>query len=193
MSEDLLIYHCAPTLANLKTGSLFSCQYDAVEKLKEEIRYFNRLLGPKGIRILPLQYKKGRALIYLYRPMRLEQDFADQNRCHLLAERGYREADAAHCIIELIRRLRLENQFPHEIGLFLGYPTEDVAGFIRNQAGGSKMIGYWKVYGDEEKARHLFLRYKKCTDAYCRQRARGKSIVQLTVPNRKDAKELFAG
>ena len=156
-----------------------------MEKLKEEIQYFNHLLVPKGIRILPLQCKKGRALIYLYRPVRLEQDFADTSRCRLLRERGYQEENATRCIMELMKRLKCESEFPHEIGLFLGYPTEDVQGFIENQAEGSKLIGYWKVYGDEENARQLFSRYKKCTDAYCRQRAKGKSIAQLTVPNRK--------
>ncbi len=59
--------------------------------------------------------------------------------------------------------------FPHEIGLFLGYPSEDVLGFIRNRAGNSKMTGAWKVYGDKEKAERIFEKYRKCTRCYLRR------------------------
>lgn len=38
------------------------------------------------------------------------------------------------CVAELIRRVRHEEDFPHEIGLFLGYPSEDVSGFIKHGA-----------------------------------------------------------
>ena len=34
----------------------------------------------------------------------------------------------------LIKRLNEDAEFPHEIGLFPGYPPEDVRGFIENRA-----------------------------------------------------------
>ncbi len=43
----------------------------------------------------------------------------------------------------------LPRQFPHEIGLFLGYPPEDVCGYIRNKGKCQKCTGHWQVYGDE--------------------------------------------
>lgn len=72
-------------------------------------------------------------------------------------------------------------EFPHEIGLFLGYPPEDVCGFIENRAGGYKCVGEWKVYGDADKAKEIFAKYRKCTEVYCAQFAQGKSIERLTV------------
>ena len=33
MSEDQIIRHCAPTLAGIKTASLFTCPYDSKEAL----------------------------------------------------------------------------------------------------------------------------------------------------------------
>ena len=53
------------------------------------------------------------------------------------------------------------------MGLFLSYPPEDVKGFIDHRASGFKCAGLWKVYGDEEKARSLFEKYRKCTEIYC--------------------------
>ncbi len=43
---------------------------------------------------------------------------------------------------------RCQGDFPHEIDVFLGYPCEDVRGFIRHGGQGYKLCGYWKVYGD---------------------------------------------
>ena len=60
------------------------------------------------------------------------------------------------------------------MGLFLGYPPEDVAGFIRNGARGAKCVGTWKMCGDEEKARRTFRRYAACTRAY--RRAYGQRV-----------------
>lgn len=78
-------------------------------------------------------------------------------------------------------RFREGKEFPHEIGLFLSYPPEDVKGFINHRAGGFKCAGLWKVYGDEEKARSLFEKYKKCTEIYCALWQSGLKLEQLAV------------
>ena len=72
-------------------------------------------------------------------------------------------------------------EFPHEVGLFLSYPPEDVKGFIDHRTNNFKCAGLWKVYGDEEKARSLFAKYKKCTEIYCAlwQSGSSKSSRQL--------------
>lgn len=72
-------------------------------------------------------------------------------------------------------------EFPHEIGLFLGYPIEDVKGFIENKAECAKCVGCWKVYGDEEKAQKAFDKYKKCERVYRQQWSNGRPLVKLTV------------
>ena len=72
-------------------------------------------------------------------------------------------------------------EFPREVGLFLSYPPEDVKGFIDHRANGFKCAGLWKVYGDEEKARSLFAKYKKCTEIYCALWQSGSKLEQLAV------------
>ena len=72
-------------------------------------------------------------------------------------------------------------EFPHEVGLFLSYPPEDVKGFIDHRANNFKCTGPWKVYGDEGKARSLFAKYKKCTEIYCALWQSGSKLEQLAV------------
>jgi len=182
MSDELLIMHCSPTLAGIKTGSMFTCPVASPAELKSEIRRLNRILVPKGLRALPLKTGGGRALIYVYRPALLSADLSDAQARDILRRAGYCCKSADRCVIKLISRLREEKGFPHEIGLFLSYPPEDVRGFVENGGRNCKCVGCWKVYGDERKARLTFERYARCTRSYSRCWEKGKTIDQLTVP-----------
>lgn len=182
MSVDDVIRHGAPTLAGLKTGNLFPCRFSTRKELAEQLREINRVLVPRGLRLLPLRLEERRVLLYLYRPDRLSRDLSRQEVSRLLDKAGYRGKDQRACLRELARRLRLGGDFPHEIGLFLGYPPEDVQGFIDHRGKNCKCVGCWKVYGDEAAARRRFAAYKSCTGSYCSRRADGASLEALTVP-----------
>lgn len=181
MSEEMLVRHCSPTLAGMKTGNMFSCECESVEEMRKTIRLWNKILIPKGLRVLPLRYCDNRVLVYIYRPAKLKTDLNNETAYNILKKCGYCGKTAEECIVKLVRRMACYDEFPHEIGLFLGYPPEDVYGFIENKAKACKCVGCWKVYGDEKAARRTFERYKKCTDVYCAQYAKGKSIERLTV------------
>lgn len=181
MSEEHLIQHCAPTLAGIKSGSLFTCPCFSREKFINQIRNLNKRLVPKGIRIVPMRYYNGKALIYVYRPSMLSRDLSSKDASRLLNHSGYSSGSCESCIAQLIRRLQQEGRFPHEIGLFLGYPAEDVQGFIENNACNCKCVGAWKVYGDEEFARKRFDQYKKCSQIYRNCWNSGCTLEQLAV------------
>lgn len=179
MSEDLIIEHCSPTLAGIKTGNLFSVKVTNEEELNRDIRELNDRLRAKGLRVIPLKVTRKYALIYIYRPSRLMKDLNDPQASLLLKSMGYKLKNPECCIVELVQRLKCEESFPHEIGLFLGYPPEDVRGFIENRAKGSRLTGYWKVYGDVNAAKKRFEAFRKCTDYFCRQFERGCTVLQL--------------
>lgn len=181
MSEEMIIRHCSPTLAGIKTGSLFTCGYACRAELLEAVRSFNRRFSHKGVRVLPLKYDGKRALIYIYRPRRLATDLESEAACGILQGLGYEKMTPCGCISRLVRRMNECDSFPHEVGLFLGYPPEDVCGFIENKACGCKCVGQWKVYGDVDAAKKLFDGYKKCTRIYSEQFKKGKTIERLTV------------
>lgn len=181
MSEELLVRHCSPTLAGLKTGNIFTMSYTTIETLRNEVRSLNKIFVPKGLRVIPLRIENNRAMIYIYRPKKLKQDLENYNVCCLLKNNGYSSSNPSRCITQLIQKLKANGDFPHEIGLFLGYSPEDVQGFIENKAEHYKFTGYWKVYGNEKRARELFFQYKKCTAIYTDQWQKGKSIERLAV------------
>ena len=88
MSEEILVRQGAPTLAGIKTGSLFPCPCEDREALLSDIRKLNRRLSPKGLCLLPLRFLPGQALLYLYRPAGLRRDLRDVQASELLQQAG---------------------------------------------------------------------------------------------------------
>ena len=179
MSEEMIVRYCSPTLAGIKTGSLFSAEFANKRECVETLRDWNALLRKKGLRAIPFGGRNGRTTVYVYRVSRLNSDLKNvETRC-ILSERGYDCDYPERCIARLADKLKSSAEFPHEIGLFLGYPPEDVSGFMNN--GKCKLTGAWKVYGDEKRAERTFAQYKKCTRIYGELFDKGRSVERLTV------------
>ena len=106
MSEENLVRQCAPTLAGIKTGTIFPAPFTSLAELTAEIRELNRILVPKGLRLLPLRYQDHTALLYLYRPAELRVDLKDQLAEALLADAGYSGKSSEQCVAYLAKRFR---------------------------------------------------------------------------------------
>ena len=52
MIKEIMIEHGAPTLAGIKTGNIFSLEFES-EDCKTEIREINMVLTKKGLRLIP--------------------------------------------------------------------------------------------------------------------------------------------
>jgi hypothetical protein len=181
VSEEYLVRNCAPTLAGLKTGNMFTCPYESKEALLEDLRKLNNRLRPKGLRLIPLRFSQSKALLYLFRPAALRRDLSHSQADELLRCQGYCTGSCEKCVGQLAKKLRRQEDFPHEVGLFLGYPPEDVHGFICQGPDRCKATGCWKVYGDEETAKKKFAQFKHCTKVYCRHWAKKQDLDRLAV------------
>ncbi|MCI9360654.1 MAG: DUF3793 family protein [Hungatella sp.] len=167
MMEELIVQHCSPTMAGLKTGNLFSCQVKDKDALLSELRQVNKRFSSRGIRLIPMKYQEDRMLLYMYRPAKLKADLADETAKKILTAKSYPVSQSDRCVVHLIHCLNHETDFPHEIGLFLGYPPTDVDAFMKNGAAKAKYTGIWNVYDNVEAAKCQFARFKKCTRIYC--------------------------
>lgn len=177
----MIIEHCSPTLAGIKTGNMFSVKITKETDIYKEIRELNELLREKGLRAIPLKSTDKYALIYLYRPNYLKKDLMDPQALNILRSKGYEPESPERCIVQLVSHLKSDEVFPHEIGLFLGYPPSDVEGFMKHPCSGVKCSGCWKAYSDPEKAKKTFNSFKKCTKKYHEMNKKGKTLQQLAV------------
>lgn len=68
------------------------------------------------------------------------------------------------------------DDFPHEIGIFLGYPLADVTGFIKNKGRNYLLCGMWKVYRQEETAATAFQYYRRMKEQAVRRLERRNDL-----------------
>lgn len=185
--ETVMIEQCSPVLAGLKPAGLFRYETSDSSDLAKRVRNWNTQLSEKGLRVEVLKgcTRTHRYLVYVYRESRLRQVLADNSVRSFLAQEGYTlptsPDDYSKLIRQLSRRLCCAAEFPHEIGVFLGYPLTDVVGFIQNQGRNFTCCGCWKAYGDPEAARRYFAQLNKCTAVYLRLFHSGTPISHLAV------------
>lgn len=160
--SEKLVQHSAPTLLGIKCASLFSLSSQEFD-LPHHAAIFNRRAGVKGLRCRILCQCKNRILLLVFRESLLARRLQEPWAAALLHHLGYEpEKGIQICLEKLASRIAESSEFPHEIGIFLGYPKEDVLGFIANKGANCKLCGCWKVYGNIGIARQMFARYRKC-------------------------------
>ena len=171
--ETVMIEQCSPVLAGLKAAGLFRYETQDCKDLAERVRGWNARLGEKGLRVRVLKgcTRTHRYLVYVYRENRLREVLSDEKVRTFLVQEGYRLPEGADdcepLLRQLSRRLCCEAEFPHEIGVFLGYPLT--------------CCGCWKAYGDRDAAERLFAQLNKCTRVYLRLFHSGTPIFRLAV------------
>ena len=94
---------------------------------------------------------------------------------------GYGDTSPDGVLAFLRQRLAESPCFPHEIGVFLGYPLSDVIAFMRDGGRGCRCSGCWKAYTNECEAMRIFQRYKACRAAYQTLFRAGWPLERLTV------------
>lgn len=181
MLEDGIVRYCAATLAGIKTANMFSYRFSDADTLRNELQEENEKLNEKGVYITILRIRDAKALVYVYRRSRLQKDLELPEVKEILRACGYEELEMDPCLNTLKQRLQRCESFPHEVGLFLGYPISDVKGFIEQKGKNYKYSGIWKVYGDERETIKVFQKLEKCAEVYRRLFLGGRSISKLTV------------
>lgn len=184
MIERLIVEHCAPTLASLKTGNLFTYNFTGSRRI-QDITSMNRYeLAKKDLYMIILKQDEKSALVYLFRYNSLKEDLGRKGVCEFLKSYGYKSNDIPYALCKLKERFKESDEFPHEIGLFLGYPLGDVYGFIKNKGKNCKCTGCWKVYCNRCEAEKKFKQFEKCRKVYRDLFIQGKSINRLAVSSR---------
>lgn len=180
--ESLLGFHGAPTFAGEKPAVLLSFRKSEFEDFDAMLASFLPCFRCKGISVFRLVEGEEYVLVLFYRARSLARYMKRADVRMLLAACGYDDgAPLGELLAELQRRMECKKTFPHEIGLFLGYPPEDVRGFMEHHGKDCALSGYWKVYGNPSVARVLFARYTACSEAFCAQLDAGAKFEDLIV------------
>lgn len=164
--EQMLAFHSAPTLLGVKCANLFAVNQTELS-LSDIEGYFRSRPALSCLSVRFLCKCKERALLYVYHKPILEMWLSDERVSNFLKEYGYDAEFTTDEKLDILEKHILCGNFPHEIGIFLGYPVDDVLGFIENDGANYLFCGFWKVYSDPKGARRKFDNYVYCRDFLC--------------------------
>ncbi|MDR2743409.1 MAG: DUF3793 family protein [Treponema sp.] len=155
--KQVIINHCGPVLMGYKPAALFM--------LRSENAYgcLSGLL-PASLELMVLRKSEGGLLVLFFEKEKLEETLLNKNIRTVLAGIGYPMDTSVFGFLGYLKKQFEYEHFPHEVGLFLGYPADDVLGFVKHKGRNYKLCGYWKVYGDVERAKASFRQYDKCRE-----------------------------
>lgn len=179
MLEHLIANHCAPALAGIKTANIVMCQKRSMPNICEQIKGLNMQLNSRDIYIDILCECNKRVMIIVYRMSVLEKHLMERKNKAFLERYGYMDLNNTVDYLELLKSRLTCDVFPHEIGVFLGYPLRDVYCFIKHRDKGCILTGEWKVYHNAEEAKKLFKRFGACKKAVSDKVASGKSLAEI--------------
>lgn len=171
--DELIARHHAPTLAGLKCSSL-SC-------LGRKAFSAPELIGMLRIRGLGFRFfhnAQGCTLLFSYRPLMLEKALSPRDVEERLAALGYPLGDLEAMLDHLGSRLE-QDDFPHEIGFFLGYPKDDVIAFLEHGGRGYLYSGMWKMYHRVEEGKATCEKYRRCTLSFLKALECGARLDEL--------------
>ena len=171
-----IVLQCAPFLK----GKKVSCGITMEDSMYNEL--YN-ILGGSGISYRRLSAAEGRCLVLFYREKELSEYLNRVGIRSFIREFGYIEMGLDEMLERLSCRTALfsreEIGYPHEIGIFFGYPVEDVQGFIRNAGREYLFLGYWKVYSNPMAAKMIFKEYDQAKVCAVNEFLTGKSIKDI--------------
>jgi hypothetical protein len=180
--DNMLIFYCSPTLAGLKMASLLCLpQQENMPEFRNLIDNYNQKYNKQHLHFRILHACSQRILLYIYRPDRVASYVHRQDIFSFLMQYGYSSGSVGTMLDYLSKRFSIHGCFPHEAGIFLGYPLEDVRGFITHKGNNAKLCGEWKVYGDPLAATRIFHAYHCCRQEYISRFRSGTTLKSLIV------------
>ncbi len=193
--EQKFLQHCSPTFAKIKASSLFKLSFKSLSekhKLEAELRSLTQLLDSQGFKLFILQTTQKYIQVLLYHHALLEQLLQKAEIKQFLASYSYHYKDSNEALEQLKMRVHRSKSFPHEIGVFLAYPLNEVQAFIQHHScpqaashNNPVCAGAWRVFCDKNASERCFMRYRRCTRCLCELHLQGHDLSLLIACARK--------
>lgn len=146
--EKMLAFNLSPVLQQVKPSELVILKKDCFEKIwrKENAGIIKAL----GLSCRQLNSSSDSLYLLFYNDFLLRDMLFSSTSQNILKKSSYKNTLSLQSLFYQLQKRLNNDVFPHEIGLFLGYPAHDVEGFIRFSGKNFCACKYWKVYENIE-------------------------------------------
>lgn len=150
--EKWLALELAPTITGNKPATVLSfINTSKVPFLTLWQQYGNKIIEDSILSAFSLKESAAGMTVLFYRSDALENCIMQSRHKEFLREQGYPStAGVPECL--LLLRQRFAHCCPHEIGVLLGIPLDDVLGFMGLGCQQRTHTACWQIYGNPERS-----------------------------------------
>ena len=161
--EFQLALQCAPLITGIKISNLLMVAAENEDLVMD-------LVQGSGITCFCVMRTTKKTAFLLFRRSLLEAYLNNSEALDILKKAGYEDFSFGKILLRFKKHYEAylndeHKQFPHEMGLLLGYPIEDVRGFIEHNGCGCLYSGYWKVYRNVPLKKKMFEDFEKAKES----------------------------
>ena len=158
--EYYLKYQLAPVIMGFKPGMTLNV---GERNVGSAYKNYSVVINKLGLKCCLLRKGKNADILFIYKPCLIEELLKQREIRDFLKMFGYAIESLEEAINCLQKRYAIYH-CPHELGIFLGFPIEDVCMYMKNPDEVCQLCGYWKVYHDVEGAKRIFAAYDKAKE-----------------------------
>ena len=176
--EQTIINHIAPTLCGIKPATMFTLRKDFF--IEKEAYLWKEKAKEHKVELNFFPTSETLVMFFSYNKSEISKILNKQNVKEYLKEKNYPiHKNITENINELFTRLQTSTTFPHEVGIFLGYPLEDVILFEKNRGKNCKCCGYWKSYTNNDDTKKSLIKFHYCSNICKQWLDEGFSVTQI--------------
>ena len=159
--EKFLIYNASLVISGVKPSATITIKKGNENLYDKWIKYGISFLKEIDIQYINLRECSNALIILIYSEEKLSNYIFKEENKRFLRQLGYSEENDMREYLEILKRRYKEFNCPHELGIFLGFPLNDVKYFMNCKDKKCLSCGYWLVYNNLQEAQEIFSKYDK--------------------------------
>lgn len=157
--ENFLVYQASWVIAGVKPAVTILINKKNQKLYNAWINHGEESIEKLGLKNVILRENHNAVILMVYDEKILDNHLDNIEYQEFFKKLGYPENFDLDSYIEVLIERYGIYKCPHELGLFLGIPFDDVKDFIECSAKKCLLCKYWKVYNNKDLAEKIFSQY----------------------------------
>lgn len=176
--ENYLLYNVATVIAGIKPSVTITLKINEENIYEKWCKYGTRFIREIGLDYIELRRNSKAKIILVYNEVKLREIIFSKYEKEFLINLGYCQEEDIQMYLKKLQERYLLYKCPHELGIFLGIPLDDVKDFMNCSGKKCLLCGYWKVYNDFDFAVKTFKKFDEVKKSTINNIIKGKDIFQ---------------
>ena len=179
--ETFLVYNLSLVIAGIKPAITVTIKKNNQKLYNSWNDFGSCFLDNIDLKCIELRESSDSIIAMIYDEFMLENELSQKSHMEFLFNLGYPSNLCISDHINILKNRYEKYHCPHELGLFLGIPFEDVKDSMECTTKKCLLCGYWKVYNNGNKAKEIFNKYDKVKEYTIKNMLEGNSSRDLAL------------